>query len=147
MEAVVSRYSKQHYEDVARILAEEQHFQETSGRPEGLSAAGAVINLKHTFADLFAADNPKRCSFHGEHDTGYSEDCKITGFDREQFLAACGLEPVPEICPLCNKPSKNGEVHLDCANYEQAMADAEGESQENLEAAEALYNHTVREDS
>jgi len=73
----VSRYTKQHYGDVARLLKD----------------YALPVSLINRFADLFAADNTKRCSFHGDHDTGYSEDCKITGFDREQFLTACGLEP------------------------------------------------------
>ena len=87
---MTTRYQKSQIEDVARILAEEKHFQETSGRPEGMSAAGAVINLQHTFADLFAADNPPMCRV-GSHDGPCTPVCWLDGFNREQFLAACGL--------------------------------------------------------
>ena len=97
----MSRYGKQHYEDVARILAEEKHFQETSGRPEGMIAAGTVINLKHTFADLFAADNPPsthcwRCGSNRNVVTiciRPNEEHHYGGFNRADFLEACGLEP------------------------------------------------------
>ncbi|KKM73055.1 hypothetical protein LCGC14_1414440 [marine sediment metagenome] len=100
----MSRYAKQHYKDVARILAEEKHFQETSGRPEGRIAAGAVINLKHTFADLFAADSPpsSRCWTCGNSEeagsicTRRDGEHRFGGFDREQFLTACELRPRTE---------------------------------------------------
>ncbi len=75
---MTTRYQTEHYEDVAAIL--KFHCGQVS------------IVVVGDFADLFAADNPKRCTFHGDHNIGYSKDCKITGFDREQFLAACGLE-------------------------------------------------------
>ncbi len=88
---MTTRYQKRHYEDVAQILA----------RSVGITAdcdqtdCGCKVEtpaIANDFANLFDADNPKRCTFHGDHDTGYSEDCKITGFSREQFLTACGLE-------------------------------------------------------
>ncbi|KKL74974.1 hypothetical protein LCGC14_2059480 [marine sediment metagenome] len=84
---MTTRYQSKHYEDVARIIAVE--MDDHPGRPNRTPTLRAVARQ---FADLFAADNPKRCTFHGDHNIGYSEDCKITGFDREQFLAACGLE-------------------------------------------------------
>ncbi len=61
---MTTRYQKRHYEDVARLLRErsEHIFDEPLVRQ--------VIEID--FADLFAADNPD--------------------FDRERFLAACGLE-------------------------------------------------------
>ena len=76
----MSRYSKEHYEDVARILSAEFATQ----KPANLH--GPIRNLIYDFADLFAADNPPaciegQCPSHG-------------GFDREQFLAACRLEKV-----------------------------------------------------
>ncbi|KKL48058.1 hypothetical protein LCGC14_2329330 [marine sediment metagenome] len=109
----MSRYTKEQCEDVARILAEEKHFQETSGRPEGMIAAGAVINLKHTFADLFAADNPRSpyCGYCGivrddrlpcpergvsGVETRPPHNFLYKGFNREQFLEACGLETETE---------------------------------------------------
>ena len=83
-------YQEKHYEDVARILSLRR-------APKAGGKLGHILNVGLAgvavgFADLFAADNPKRCTFHGDHNVGYSEDCIITGFDREQFLAACGLK-------------------------------------------------------
>jgi len=106
-----SLYSKQHYEDVTRILSRCIVSGTTGSRGSAIWADKATAQgIAQDFADLFAADNPKRCTFHGDHDTGYSEDCKITGFDRERFLAACGLqgevgcivEPEPQ-CPHCGQ--------------------------------------------
>ena len=78
------RYRQEHYEDVAALLR--GHNTATyDGHKLMLSS------LTLSFSDLFAADNPKRCTFHGDHDGKYSEDCKVTGFDRAQFLIACGL--------------------------------------------------------
>ena len=77
-----TRYQKSQIEDVAGIIHDSIH-QTLEGYP---------FNWVERFADLFAADNPKRCTFHGDHNIGYSVDCKITGFNRERFLAACGLE-------------------------------------------------------
>ncbi len=84
---MTTRYQKSQIEDVAGIIA--AGLAEHPERPNRTPTLRAVARQ---FADLFAADNPKRCTFHGDHDTGYSEDCKITGFSRKQFLAACGLE-------------------------------------------------------
>ena len=140
----MSRYTKQHYEDVARILFEHSGY---------TTAMVVTDDITHAFADLFAADNPpnSRCWNCGD-DKGTTSICtrpneghNYGGFDRDQFLKACGLEPA--VCPLCDKPSPDGEVHLDCANYEQALADAQGEAQENLEAAEEIYDSTTKGDS
>ncbi|KKL54077.1 hypothetical protein LCGC14_2269030 [marine sediment metagenome] len=101
-----SRYSKRHYEDVARILRADR--MEARIRPED----DTLANVTADFADLFAADNP-RCAF---------LDCQMhKGFDRARFLAACGLEP--KNCPLCFCPSKDGDVHPSCADTEQAYSD------------------------
>ncbi len=95
----MSRYTKEHYEDVAHIFAQ--------------YSRGLHNGVVKDFADLFAADNPKRCTFHGEHDTGYSEDCKVTGFNRERFLAACGLESTqPD--PRCEVGSHDGPCTSAC---------------------------------
>ena len=62
---MTTRYQKRHYEDVAALLA-----------PHGgleCAVTDCWTTLCAGFADLFAADNPG-------------------GFDRERFLAACGLE-------------------------------------------------------
>jgi len=97
-----SRYSKRHYEDVARLLR--------CHHLEGNDCD--IYSVAHAFADLFAADNP-RCAF---------LDCQMhKGFDRARFLAACGLEP--KNCPLCFCPSKDGDVHPSCADTEQAYSD------------------------
>jgi len=48
-------------------------------------------NIIRVFTNLFATDNPQRCTFHGDHNDAYSEECKVTGFDRAAFLLACGL--------------------------------------------------------
>ena len=80
---MTTRYQKRHYEDVASIL---------------LAHVGYVSrDLVSDFADLFAVDNPQRFTAHiacpYNHSDGRDNDCHIYGFDREQFLAACGLEP------------------------------------------------------
>ena len=65
------RYQQEHYEDVANLLTRSTTDHGTSRK----SADGGVMALRRVmldFADLFAADNPE--------------------FDRERFLAACGLE-------------------------------------------------------
>lgn len=103
----MSRNTKEHYEDVARLL-----------RRKGIDGIGEREPTRHriiyAFADLFAADNPA-CAF---------LDCTMhQGFDREQFLAACGLEPKTTTCPLCSCPSEDGDVHPSCADTEQAYTD------------------------
>ncbi len=113
--ADVSRYSQEHYEDVARIFAQ---------YPRGLHD-GVVKD----FADLFAADSPpsSRCWNCGDSKDALEHICtrpneghRFGGFDRDPFLTACGLEPT---CPLCSCPSENGDVHLTCADQEQACSD------------------------
>ena len=120
----MSRYTKQHYEDVARLINESWPL----AVPEDVNEV-ILFGLANKFADLFAADNPRTCVYHypSEHNKNIRRDdgCDMQGFDRELFLAACGLEPEMDTCPLCDKPSKDGEVHLDCADAEQASADYE----------------------
>ncbi|KKK55252.1 hypothetical protein LCGC14_3076430 [marine sediment metagenome] len=88
----MSRHSKQIYEDVAEVF----HGEAT------------VDNLAHDFADLFAADNPPRCVNCGEPATTTGGgSCHYVpqlgehnfegGFDRERFLAACGLTTETEV--------------------------------------------------
>ncbi len=69
---MTTRYQKSQIEDVARILV-----REGSG-----STFGPVRNIALDFADLFAADNPP----------AWDSNKLVGGFDRERFLAACGLE-------------------------------------------------------
>ena len=146
---MTTRYQKSQIEDVARIIENMWLFAD---------AHEFILSLANDFADLFAADNPPRCRVCRDALTGGQlERCTIRrfgvteehrfegGFNRADFLEACGLEVKELTCPLCGKPSGDGDVHKECADYEQALADAQGESQENLEAAEALYDHKVRE--
>ncbi len=102
----MSRYTKQHYEDVARLIRESW----PEAMPEDVNEV-ILFSLANKFADLFAADNPDRPAY------------EYKGFDRERFLAACGLEPETSTCPLCGKPSPDGWVHKDCADYEQGYSD------------------------
>ncbi len=88
---MTTRYQEKHYEDVAYIFA-------TRGMPDIVRA-----QLTGDFADLFAADNPK-CCIHCGYVKGATEICDPAGgplrdehtfeygFDRDQFLTACGLE-------------------------------------------------------
>ena len=96
----MSRFTKEHYEDVARLL-----------NKQPVASVGslyqAVKRMGEDFAGLFAADNPK-CCIHCGYVKGTTGICDSAngqlrdehtfeyGFDREQFLAACGLEPVKE---------------------------------------------------
>jgi len=134
---VSSRYSKRHYEDVARLINESWPVEAADREAEEV----VLFSLVSRFADLFAADNPpsgKDCLCH---------ECR--GFDRERFLTACGLEtkgPYAD-CPLCGKPTADGHAHQECADHKQALADAQGESQENLEAAGEIYDGVAKGDS
>ncbi len=70
----MSRYSKEHYEDVATILKRQT----------------APVSLVNEFADLFAADNPPTCQLSDHH----SGVCSFGGgFNSGRFLVTCGLEP------------------------------------------------------
>ena len=78
----MSKYQDSHYEDVAAILLEHILLSHVSPMNR---------DLVNTFADLFAADNPPFCNaipYPYDHDR---HDCVEGGFNREQFLAACGL--------------------------------------------------------
>ncbi|KKM83068.1 hypothetical protein LCGC14_1313210 [marine sediment metagenome] len=85
---MTTRYQSEHYEDVARLL-EGNTLLSDSHKINKLNLVGA-------FADLFAADNPRRCTAHVacpyRYSDGRDNDCHVYGFNREQFLAACGLE-------------------------------------------------------
>ncbi len=89
---MTTRYQKRHYEDVAGIL---HKYYEGIAYGPGYNACIAI-----DFADLFAADNPPLCSACGD-EKGTTSICAHScgshhiftgGFDRERFLAACGLE-------------------------------------------------------
>jgi len=83
----MSRYTKQHYEDVARIL--HKYYRGIAYGPD------YSPGIAKDFADLFATANPPICRLCGANpgdDTSAGHDF-IDGFNRIQFLAACGLEP------------------------------------------------------
>ena len=93
----MQRYSKRHYEDVAKLLRSE--------RDAGLDALGnnqgsiAIACVMMGFANLFAADSPVVCvnCADGEGSTAIctrpNEGHNFTGgFDRARFLLACGIE-------------------------------------------------------
>lgn len=95
MEAV-SRYTKQYYEDVAKVL-----FERLEGPSHQHMWAAAIEGLAQDFADLFAADNLPLCqrcdiphSVHYIQREGLHE--YTGGFKRDDFLAACGLKPQSE---------------------------------------------------
>ena len=77
---MTTRYQKSQIEDVARILSgwTDPQYQ------------FMFRCLAKEFAGLFAADNPPRCYIEGNHEC--DDGCMVAGFDRKQFLAACGLE-------------------------------------------------------
>jgi hypothetical protein len=97
---MTTRYQKQHYEDVAEIIKAELARRRERGSPSFGKALTLPTPLVDDFADLFAADNPPstRC-WHCGASEGTMPPCRYPaqehnygGFDREQFLAACGLE-------------------------------------------------------
>lgn len=71
---MASKYAKRHYEDVAEILC--AAFTEVAGtverRERRPDVTRTLMHIRNDFTTLFTADNPL--------------------FDRERFLAACGLE-------------------------------------------------------
>ena len=90
---MTTRYQKSQVEDVARILS----WHTTAARGDKDKKRMEEIGyLCSHFADLFAANNPRRCTAHiacpYHHSDGRDNDCHIYGFDRERFLTACGLE-------------------------------------------------------
>ncbi|KKL69488.1 hypothetical protein LCGC14_2114440 [marine sediment metagenome] len=110
----MSRYTKQHYEDVARLLAKK-----SPNHP-------AMIMVKavcEDFADLFAADNPPVCIHCGQSPVSsglclggqqqYLNHEVKGGFNPKQFLAACGLETTrPD--PRCEVGSHDGPCTSAC---------------------------------
>ena len=93
---MTTRYQEKHYEDVARILSLRR-------APKAGGKLGHILNVGLAgvavgFADLFAADNgPPLCTYCGDAKGTTAICTKVEhnfkgGFDREQFLEACGLE-------------------------------------------------------
>ena len=91
---MTTRYQKSHYEDVAKLLA--LHIGPCVPR----TVTNCPTTLAAEFVGLFAADNPpnSRCWTCGNTKeaapiyTRPDGDHRFGGFDREQFLVACGLE-------------------------------------------------------
>ncbi len=90
-------YQNEHYEDVARIVS----WHTTAAKVDGDKKRMAELGyLCLHFADLFAADRPpsSRCWTCGNSEEAGSTCTRLDGkhrfggFDREQFLAACGVE-------------------------------------------------------
>jgi len=101
---MTTRYQKSQIEDVAKLLAAEYEAAQTWNE----AAAHAIKRAALNFADLFAADNPPRCVNCGEPATTTGGgSCHYVpqlgehnfegGFDRERFLAACGLTTETEV--------------------------------------------------
>ena len=98
---MTTRYRQEHYDDVATIV------QCHCVRSCLCERCCLVRGMASMFADLFAADNPRICnicrapkgetalcfgSVLGRASNPPGEHNFQGGFDREQFLAACGLE-------------------------------------------------------
>jgi len=91
----MSRFTKEHYEDVARIVRLERTY--WAGLVDDAQAAVAESVLSRwtcSLVDLFAADNLPFCRtcgiFHSAFHASEGLHDYVGGFDREQFLAACG---------------------------------------------------------
>ena len=69
---MTTRYQKSQIEDVAWLFVENNPHRLCQEPPEDCSGCAEFDHLVHQFAALFATDNPL--------------------FDRERFLAACGLK-------------------------------------------------------
>jgi len=98
----VSRYTKEHYEDVARtIRLEREHWEGLPNDAQTAMAESILTHWSNSLADLFAADNPpgSRCWNCGDDNesmalcTRPNEGHNFGGFNRKPFLEACGLEP------------------------------------------------------
>ena len=105
-----SRYRKQHYEDVARILSKDARTVEI-----------VTEDIARDFADLFATDSPPstycwRCGSNRNVVTSCTDPKdkhNYGGFNRKQFLAACGLESTqPD--PRCEVGSHDGPCTSAC---------------------------------
>ena len=95
----MSRYSKEHYEDVAGLLRATGEKLASAG--QGYGAMAAVGALAYSFAFLFYADHPAYCSHCGQHEEEAATSACHTfdethdlegGFGHTEFLRACGLE-------------------------------------------------------
>ncbi|KKK47110.1 hypothetical protein LCGC14_3158520, partial [marine sediment metagenome] len=62
----MSRYTKEHYEDVAKVLKENRAWAIRMDSTYGRAVMASTIGQ---FADLFAADNPEVCRYCGDSPT------------------------------------------------------------------------------
>ena len=99
----MSRYTKEHYEDVARtIRLEREHWEGLPNDAQTAMAESILTHWSNSLADLFAADNPPTCIDCGRPEGRPYGECTtrktllkdehrfMGGFNRKQFLAACG---------------------------------------------------------
>ncbi|KKM04345.1 hypothetical protein LCGC14_1765150 [marine sediment metagenome] len=85
---MTTRYQKSQIEDVARILS---YHTTAAGMDDEQERMQWLTWIAKSFVDLFAADNPPRCSTCGASVCSQRGHVFASGFDRERFLAACGL--------------------------------------------------------
>ncbi len=106
---MTTRYQSEHYEDVARILQQHVHL------PRHIEQR----QLVEDFADLFAADNPPRCSTCGASVCSQRGHVFVSGFNCEQFLADCGLRSLD----VDAKPRRLEKTHdeIDPTGYGAAL--------------------------
>ncbi len=101
---MTTRYQKSQIEDVAQILRDAMLETIDDGKMASRYMDDTTIeNITYDFETLFAADNPPRCVNCGEPATTTGGgSCHYVpqlgehnfegGFNREEFLTACGLE-------------------------------------------------------
>ena len=103
----MSIYTKQHYDSIADLLSKND-----PSHPVMIQVKGICLD----FANLFAADSPPICvgcgirrgQNHHENHPDVPGRLFIGGFDREQFLTACGLKPEDDIEPEQADPRNLG---------------------------------------
>ena len=99
---MTTRYQKSQIEDVAKVL----HPYADASLKWGDGEYSTMDEVARDFADLFAADNPPLCPNCKVSVAGARTDCptpeaahNIGGFDRAEFLSACGLGETKEAWP------------------------------------------------
>ena len=123
----MSIYTKQQYEDVAGILKDQLSSAAPLnwvGHIAEVETNATVKRIAYRFADLFAADNPLRCTWCADVGTRFcdvpgQEHTFDSGFDREQFLADCGLRSLD----VDAKPRRLEKTHdeIDPTGYGAAL--------------------------
>jgi hypothetical protein len=93
---MTTRYTQEHYEDVARIIASHVRPALNPSTPAPYIQPRCLVD---DFADLFAADNPPvmgRCCDPVPPNEFVAAECTnyivVSGFNRDRFLSACGLD-------------------------------------------------------